>query len=250
MRIGILQCDDVHASLQAEFGNYPAMLTTMLLNAQATMRKPELLSATAIPTPTVTPTPKFTFCSYDIRRGCYPKYIDECDAYITSGSKYSVNQSEPWIQQFELFIRALLVAKKKLIAICFGHQMVARALAIKVVTRPLSLGLLPHQVNDMDDNGLTQVRLCAIHNEQITALPVHARLFASHASCPYAGFKIEDHVLSIQAHPEFSRDYLLALMALRTDTIAEATYASAMASLINATDADVMVRYMLNFLIQ
>lgn len=236
MRIGILQCDDVHYSLQAKFGNYPAMLATMLLDAQATM--------------TDTPPLTLTFCTYNIRRGSYPLYVDECDAYITSGSKYSVNQATPWIRQFELFIQRLLIAKKKLIAICFGHQMLARALAITVSTRPLSLGLLSYQISDIDDCSLTDVSLCAIHHEQVTALPEHARLFATHPSCPYAGFQIAEHVLSIQAHPEFSLEYLMALMTLRKATIPMATYVAARASLVHATDANVIARYMLKFLIK
>ena len=78
LKIGILQTDSVLDQFQSEFGNYPEMFTDMLLKASDG-------SAEII--------------NYDVEHFQYPVEIDECDAYIMTGSKLSAYDDEPWIHE-------------------------------------------------------------------------------------------------------------------------------------------------------
>ena len=79
------------------------------------------------------------FHVYDVQQGEYPADIDEVDAYLITGSKSSVYDDEPWIATLMEFVRELDRRRKKLVGICFGHQLVAHALGGK--TREITQGL-------------------------------------------------------------------------------------------------------------
>ena len=106
MKIGILQCDDVADELQTEFGNYPAMFEQMLGETAS----------------------DFQFVTYRVADGELPESVHECDGYITTGSRHGVNDGFPWIDALEEFVVDLDRAKVKFVGICFGHQMLAKAL--------------------------------------------------------------------------------------------------------------------------
>ena len=42
---------------------------------------------------------------YDVQRGEYPASIDECDAYLITGSRESVYDDQPWIHRLAEFVR-------------------------------------------------------------------------------------------------------------------------------------------------
>ena len=105
MKIGILQCDSVLEALQPEFGDYPEMFADRLIAVAA----------------------EWQFMNYAVHQSEFPQSLDECDGYITTGSRHSVYDDIPWIERLEEFVRDLNGAQKKLVGICFGHQLIARA---------------------------------------------------------------------------------------------------------------------------
>ncbi|MFV2057620.1 MAG: GMP synthase, partial [Thiohalomonadales bacterium] len=106
MIIGILQCDSIRAEYQDQFDNYPEMFQVLLKKVA----------------------PHIETIIYDVEHNEYPNNIQVCDAYITTGSKSSVYEEHAWIKTFQDFVVKLYENRKKLAAICFGHQLVAQAL--------------------------------------------------------------------------------------------------------------------------
>jgi GMP synthase (glutamine-hydrolysing) len=51
------------------------------------------------------------------------------DRIIVSGSKTRVDDNSPWVQSLLEFIRQAVKAEKPYLGVCYGHQMLARALA-------------------------------------------------------------------------------------------------------------------------
>ena len=74
---------------------------------------------------------------YSVIEGQYPDKLDACDAYIITGSNFSAYDNIAWIHTLNRFISGLFEADKKMIGICFGHQLLAHSLGGKVVKSPL-----------------------------------------------------------------------------------------------------------------
>lgn len=93
MKIGILQCDHVLEQFQPTFGDYPEMIATLFAKVSAECR----------------------FNTYQVQTLEYPQDINECDAYITTGSRYSVNDDYEWVKRLQAFVCELDRAKKPLL---------------------------------------------------------------------------------------------------------------------------------------
>ncbi|MGB1140351.1 MAG: glutamine amidotransferase-related protein, partial [Halioglobus sp.] len=109
MKLGILKTDAVRPDFVPEFGEYPDMFAALLSRVD----------------------PAMEFVTYDVEEGEFPDDIDTADAYLITGSKSSVYDDKPWIKRLMQFVHELHVRRKKLVGICFGHQLVAEALGGK-----------------------------------------------------------------------------------------------------------------------
>ena len=109
MKLGILKTDAVRPEWVPEFGEYPDMFVALLGQLD----------------------PALEFVVYDVEQGEFPDDIDEVDAYLITGSKSSVYDDKPWIAALMDFVRELDRRHKKIVGICFGHELVAQALGGK-----------------------------------------------------------------------------------------------------------------------
>ncbi|QUM81234.1 GMP synthase [Moritella sp. 5] len=233
MKVGILQCDDVRESLQPNFGNYASMFETLFKQTDEVL--------------------ELRF--YLVIDGQLPQHIDECDVYVCSGSKWGVNDEDFWIRQLEDFIRSLYVARKGLVGICFGHQLMAKALGGEVEKSPLGWGVGIAHAKVLAGQGWMQpkqdnIALVVCHQDQVCKLPRNATVLMSNDFCPYSMFQVDSHFLGLQGHPEFTARYSAALMEQRRDIIPADTIESAMASLSYQADDKLITKWILAFLKQ
>jgi len=231
MKIGILQCDSVRTQFQRQHGDYPAMIEALFRQVSPTV----------------------TFKTYDVTEGCYPSDVDECDAYITTGSKASVYDAAAWIASLQTFIIRLRNEEKKLLAICFGHQLVAQAFGGKVTKSNNGWGVGVHSMQvaltkPWMEPPLATCNVLVSHQDQIEKLPVGATLIAASDFCPYAMFQLDDAILAIQGHPEFTKPYARDLMGFRRELLGEPLYKVGIESLQSITDEQAIARWMLAFI--
>lgn len=232
MHIGILQADSVLPQFQPDFGNYPEMFRDILGRAGGESVR---------------------FTIYDVEHGEYPLSLDECDGYVITGSKKSVYDDEPWIHELAEFVRSAHEARKKLVGVCFGHQMVAQALGGK--TEPAAGGWgvgihrskLVKQPAFLSDD-LDAFNLVVSHKDQVTRLPPDAELLATSDFCPNAMFQIGEHILTVQGHPEFVKGYSKALMEFRKDILGNEKFSAGVASLDEPLDRDIVAKWIVNFI--
>ncbi|AQS36463.1 GMP synthase family protein [Shewanella psychrophila] len=231
MIIGILQCDDVTEELQVRHGNYPQMFTQLFEAIEEDIQ----------------------FNVYRVIEGEYPKSIHECDGYITTGSRFGVNDVHEWIKDLEDFVLTLHQSKKKLIGICFGHQMIAKALGGVVELSPKGWGVgvntskvqrQQHWMEQDKDN----ISLVVSHQEQVMQLPEGSQILASSEFCPFYMIQINEHFLGIQGHPEFSKTYSYDLMQARRKRIPLQCIEAGIDSLTMAVDDKLVTRWLINFL--
>ncbi|WP_185268646.1 glutamine amidotransferase-related protein [Halopseudomonas xiamenensis] len=233
MKIGILQCDDVKRSLQAAYGNYPQMFSELLR---------ELLPDCELPV-------------YRVLDGQLPADASACDAWLITGSKFGVNDDLPWIEALCEFVRTLWEQKVPLIGVCFGHQLMARALggSVRQSEKGWGVGLSFNQVIERKSwmqPFQEHLDLLVSHQDQVVILPPQAEVLASSEFCPYYLIQYGDCFLSVQGHPEFCKDYCRDLMTLRELTLPPARLRAGMASLSAEADSALMMRWIVSFLQQ
>jgi len=232
MHIGILKTDAVRPEWVPDFGEYPDMFIRLL---QAD--------------------PSVSFSVWDVEEGCHPNEteIDSIDGFIITGSKSSVYDDKQWIRDLEALIQKLHAKRKKMVGICFGHQIIAKALGGEVSKSDKGWGVGIHTY-DLDkapfagaDDG--QLKLVVSHQDQVHELPPGARNVVSNAHCENAGFVIGDHIFTLQGHPEFIDEYSEVIMALRYDMIGADRVAEGRASLQQHDhEGDRVASWMLSFL--
>ncbi|MGV2872792.1 glutamine amidotransferase-related protein [Colwellia sp. E150_009] len=231
MKLGVLLCDHVQPHLQADFGDYAAMFAAIIST-----------SGIAV---------ELQF--FDVVNGEFPAHIDVCDCYITTGSKYGVNDDLVWLAQLTEFVLCLHRAKKGFVGICFGHQLIAHALggSVEKSTKGWGIGIAKADIVK-DTQWMVpksqSINLVVSHQDQISTLPTDAEVLLTSDFCPFSMYKIGEHFLGIQGHPEFTRIYSYALMDSRRDRIPAGTITAAVGSLSWKTDDVLMMKWLLLFL--
>ena len=151
----------------------------------------------------------FKLVEYRITEDHFPQTVDECDAYLITGSPKGAYDSDPWIAKLQAFIREVYSAKVKMVGICFGHQVLAHALGGKAEKSPKGWGLGMNTFDLVEKRPFMTPMINSgnfyfCHQDQVTQLPPDAQLLAGNEFCPNGMFVIDDQILGLQAHPEFT----------------------------------------------
>ncbi len=230
MKAAILQCDDVLEKFQAEFGNYPAMIENMFAGIN----------------------PPIEFDTYDCQKGEYPTELDAYDFFITTGSKASVYDGIPWVDELIRYIKTLDKAQKNLIGICFGHELiaVARGFPVKKSDKGWGIGIAQNKMHtypEWMDEKPKQLNLLVSHQDQILDLPKDAEVMAGSEFCPYFMIQWDNHLFSFQGHPEWSSKYSHTLMNDRCAIIPAETIKHGMNSLSTPPDNALVAKWIIDF---
>jgi GMP synthase-like glutamine amidotransferase len=231
MKLGILKTDAVRPEWVGEFGEYPDMFIALLGEQD----------------------PELEFSVYDVEQGVYPEDIDEVDAYLITGSKSSVYEDKPWIHRLIEFVRELDARRKKLVGICFGHQLVAQALGGRTEksTKGWGTGLHSYRFSELPpwhDQGDASFDVLVSHQDQVVENARDAVVLASSEFCENAVCQVGDHILTFQGHPEFVAGYSREIMEFRRELLGEQVYQTGMASLSAPTQGPRVARWILAFL--
>ena len=106
------------------------------------------------------------------------------------------------------------------IGICFGHQLIAKALGGTVVKSDRGWGVGVKEVEVSPDLGWGEsYRVLTSHEDQVEALPPGAEILGWNEHCPVSVMGVGSTMLGIQGHPEFESAYSAALMESRRGTI-------------------------------
>ena len=231
MKLGILKTDTVRPEWVGEYGEYPDMFIELLGTRDPTLE----------------------FVVYDVMIGEYPTDLDEVDAYLMTGSKFSVYEQEAWIIELQAFVARLVDAGKKLVGICFGHQMVARALGgvAEKAAAGWGVGLHQHVFHERPawmDDGPAEFSVVVSHQDQVLEPAPGSRTLAGSEFCPNAVCQLGDQVLTVQGHPEFVPAYSREIMEFRRELIGEDNYHNGLRSLAESPETDRMAHWILTFL--
>jgi len=214
LQLGVLQCDEVRPELRNRFGDYHQMVISAL------QRVDQEIECTI----------------FRVFKDEFPDSSHVCDAWITTGSRSSVNDDTPWTRALEEFVRQLPDAGRPFVGICYGMQMMAKALGGRVESAAAGWGVgVDTSRIYVQESWMTgaqeTVNLLVSHNDQVTGLSEGTRRIAGSDFCPNAIIGFGDAMIGLQGHPEFSPEYSRALMELRRGVIPEARIESGLQSL-------------------
>jgi GMP synthase-like glutamine amidotransferase len=231
MHIGLLECDHVEGRFPHIKGGYREMFQALLA-------------------PHV---PDLRFSYYDACHGLLPAGPDACDAYVCSGSQFSVYDERDWIGPLGEFLRKVRAARVPYVGICFGHQMLAQALGGEVARAPQGWGVGVHEMAIVGREPWMQpeqpsCRLQYMHGDQVRKLPPGATVLARSGHCEVAMFRVGESMLGIEGHPEFAAAYSEALIRARRDRIGATTADRALEGINGPTDSSVVGRWIAEFL--
>ena len=231
MKLGILQTDYVRSELAPAYGEYPDMFARLLHQVE----------------------PELELIPYDVIALEYPKDIDAVDAYLITGSVHSVYEDLPWIQQLGAFVRELQQKEKKLVGICFGHQLIAHFFGGKTEASPKGWGIGVHSY-DLHEAGraFTQAtgsfRIVASHKDQVVLPAEGSEILASSDFCPVAMCTIGPSIFTIQGHPEFEEEYARELLHLRRSKFEASFFERNIATMTGTNDSVLVAEWIINFL--
>jgi GMP synthase-like glutamine amidotransferase len=231
LQIGLIQCGHVHPDLVPEHGDYPELFADLL--------GPHGIELT----------------TFDVDHGRFPGDLSGFDGWVITGSANSAYEDLPWIHETEDLLRKLIADEAPVVAVCFGHQLLAQAMGGRVAKSPDGWGAGVHAYEFVGETPTWMtppphgpVRIIASHQDQVVELPEGAEVLAWTEHCQVAAYTLGPAAFAIQPHPEFTAAVSRGLVERRRDRIGADASDAALASLDQPLDRDQVARWMAEFL--
>ncbi|RZR71232.1 hypothetical protein BHM03_00004207 [Ensete ventricosum] len=158
--------------------------------------------------------------------------LDEYDGFVISGSPHDAYGNDLWILRLCFLLQTLHAMHKKVLGICFGHQVdshrcslvICRALGGRVAKAGGGWDVGIRKVVMVDDDlprpklfdRLGEIPTSALivecHQDEVWQVPVGAEVIGFSEKTGVEMFCVGDHILGIQGHPEYGKDILYNLM--------------------------------------
>lgn len=124
IRLAILETDTPVPGIQAKYKTYGGVFRHLFQRALSPLESLD------------SPDSPLHITHHDVVNGAFASAYpdpDAIDAILITGSKHNSFDAEPWIEELCRYTRRVLDAGKvKVIGVCFGHQIVGRALGAEV----------------------------------------------------------------------------------------------------------------------
>ena len=203
MHIGILQTGHSPDALIAQTGDYAQLFERLLADQD------------------------LTFATFSVVDMEFPANTAEADGWLITGSRHGAYEDLPFIAPLMEFLREVHAAEIPIVGICFGHQILARALG-GTVEKFQGGWVAGRQVYDW---GGRAVALHAWHQDQVTIPPEGSETLASGPNCAHAALLYPGRAFTVQPHPEFERSFIEGLIEHRGAALPKDRLAAAEASL-------------------
>ena len=231
MKLTLIQPTDVPGPLRERFGPYHLMFERLFADAGFTFETVRLSEGEPLPDPA------------------------GLDATLIMGSAAGVYDTHyPWMDPLRDYIRGAYTARTPMVGICFGHQIMADALGgdVRKSEKGWGLGRHVYEVRSRPapiGGSLPEFAIACSHQDQVITPPAGTETFLSSAFTPHAGLMYGNGAaMSLQPHPEFEDDYMLALAELRRGKAPDDVVDTALASLDRKSDSKEVAGYLAAFL--
>ncbi|KAL4948183.1 class I glutamine amidotransferase-like protein [Aspergillus filifer] len=212
LRIAILECDTPPERSNAKYGGYRGVFTTLLHESVRELNKPD----------EVDPKTVLDISAYDVvTKQEYPD-LESVDAVLLTGSKHNSFEDHPWILKLVEFTqKALEHPTVKLLGICFGHQIIGRALGVEVGRNSAGWEIAVCDV-DLSEKGkelfgVETLKIQQMHRDIVFTYPEGVTALGTSLRCEVQAMYKEGKFITVQGHPEFKGDIVTEVVTLRAE---------------------------------
>ncbi|KAG4420584.1 hypothetical protein IFR04_006291 [Cadophora malorum] len=212
LRIAILECDTPLDNTRAKYGGYGGVFTALLKAGADALNYPGLSASSGL-----------DLSIFDVVTAqSYPS-LENIDAILLTGSKHNSFDDDPWILKLVEFVKQVLEQKRvRIIGVCFGHQILGRALGAKVARSDkgweISVTAMDLTKKGQELFGRTSLALYQMHRDIVYDYPEGVEPLASTDRCAVQAMYIPKRYISVQGHPEFTEEIMREIVKLRHST--------------------------------
>ncbi|CAK3931291.1 related to anthranilate synthase component II [Lecanosticta acicola] len=220
LRIAILECDEPIGRTKEKYGGYGNLFKELLeRGAHEVNRKSEEKKEKEEEAPPV----ELEITKYDVvHHEVYPD-VAAVDAVLLTGSRYTAFDDDAWILKLVRFTQECLGSGNgvRVIGVCFGHQIVGRALGVRVARAPVEDGweVAVTEVGLSEKGrevfGLERLAIHQMHRDIVCEYPPGVEALGSSDRCRVQGMYAPKRLITVQGHPEFNGDIVTELLENR-----------------------------------
>ena len=211
MRLLLVQTGNTLPSIAAEQGDFDAMFVRGLFGEAGVPEGDE-------------------YVRVDPRNGDVLPPPTDHDAVVVTGSAAMVTQRLDWSERTRQWLPSVLEGGVPILAVCYGHQLLAEALDGTVGANPngreigtIRVELSAEGLSDplLGSLGEPVLDVQATHVESVLRLPPPAILLGSSPLDPHQAYRIGDRAWGVQFHPEIDARVSRAYVTGRAERLRE-----------------------------
>ncbi|KAK5625386.1 hypothetical protein RRF57_001102 [Xylaria bambusicola] len=244
IRLAILEADTPVPGIKAKYQSYGGVFTYLFKRACASLPHPIPLDSC------------LTLSAHDIVNDptAYPD-PETIDAILITGAKYNAFDSDEWIARLVQYTKRCLEGGRiRVIGICFGHQIIGRALGAELGrnTRGWEVSVVEHELTEEGKKvfGLEKMAIHQMHRDAVLSFPPGVIQLAHTGVCANQAMYIPGRMISVQGHPEFTEEMVREILEMRKygGIVTDGTYQDGMNRVANKQDGVEVARAFLRFL--
>ncbi len=166
----------------------------------------------------------------DASQGAELPAPDICCGVVITGAHCMVTDDLPWSLAIEAWIPMLVQAEVPLLGVCYGHQLLGRAMGGQVDFHPRGKEVGTFTIRLTQEGSADplfgklpkQVPVHATHSQSVLTLPPKAILLAENDFEPHHAFRIGRCAWGVQFHPEYNSNIMRDYVLKQADTLTRA----------------------------
>jgi GMP synthase (glutamine-hydrolysing) len=164
---------------------------------------------------------------FDEREIAFPE-PNSLAGVVVTGSSAMVSHAEPWSERTAEWLRSIVELETPCLGICYGHQLLAKAMGGQVGPNPRGreIGTVTVDFADAHNDPLlgflgSQARVQTSHVESVLERPPGAIGLGSTPLDPHHVFSVGGCAWGVQFHPEFDADVMRGYIRGRREALVE-----------------------------
>lgn len=142
--------------------------------------------------------------------------VGDYDGFVITGSCCDAFGDDVWILRLLNLLDKLVSLKTKVLGICFGHQILGRAVGGKIRRSLMGWDIGVRTIHfSPSSSSIKMPKLLPViecHQDEVWELPPKAEVLALSNRTGVEMFRYGDNIMGIQGHPEYTKDILLHLI--------------------------------------